>query len=263
MDQNGHPVNSLFLRMQETFPDYPPAMVPVPFEIIDGAIDSIVKGTSFFPGGWGFRKSVDDELPKWPEHKVMVIGNDWGNEGGFSLARSVGHEANGSTWRGILDLFPQVFDNIQDCFFTNSFVGLREGKQSSVGACPGRQDPVFKQRCREFVAFQLSAQKPRLILTFGKWVPDMLSQLAPRLAPWKEDDEPTWQAIDSFGPIQHEVFFDVLPSQPVVVCALTHPDRGHLNHRHRNYGQYGSELGLLRGAVKAARLMDHGVVVSL
>jgi hypothetical protein len=58
--------------MRTAFQKYPAGMVPVP---VDGGL---VQGTSFFPAGYGFHKETGEELPEWPEDKVMVVGNDWG-----------------------------------------------------------------------------------------------------------------------------------------------------------------------------------------
>ncbi len=234
--------------MERTVPDYPPTMVAVPIA------DGVIQGTSFFPAGYGFNKTAEDNLPEWPEGGVMVVGNDWGTECSFRCARKVGDEATCSTWQGIFKLFRPVFgEDLRDCFFTNAFMGLRAGAGKSTGVCPGRSDSTFKGRCHEFLEMQISAQKPRLILALGKWVPDMLAPLAPRLLRWKNEC-PTWQSIDEMGPLHEGVRFDGLPGREVVVCALTHPDRPWLNYPRRNYGPYTCELGLLRAAVKAAGL---------
>jgi len=250
----GHPVRALFDSMDESVESYPTQMVPVPWR------DGVVEHTSFFPGGYGLVKATDDDLPTYPGGKIMVVGNDWGNEVAFYKGRktqTTGTEGNDATWRGsagINNLFGRAVDY---CFFTNAFMGLRKGTFSVEGECPGRRDATFKRRCRDFLREQIRLQKPRLILTLGRWVPDMLSVLAPRhLGAWKNDKEPHWNEIDAVGPLHKSVAFDGLPQREVVVCALTHPSRASANYRRRSYGSHRSEMGLLKAALEAADLAE-------
>ncbi len=253
-----HHTEDLFSEMCCALQKYPAGMVPVP------AKDGLVQGTSFFPGGYGLYKKADEELPEWPQGKVMVIGNDWGDLTSFLTARDAGSEATGSTWRGISDLFPTGLEplTLRDCFFTNAFMGLRvpvaskrgKLKTGSVGESPGRRDPDFKRQCGEFLAHQIQMQKPHLILSLGRFVPDMLSLLSPETSGWQNDGDPHWNEIDQVGPLRADVRFDVLPHIKITVCALTHPDRAWLNYKYRSYGSHLSELGLLRAAVRAAEL---------
>jgi hypothetical protein len=257
-----HPVDGLFSEMRRALQKYPAGMVPVPVE------EGLVQGTSFFPGGYGLYKKTDEELPEWPQSKVMVVGNDWGDFSSFLTARDAGREATGSTWRGILDLLPRGLHplTLRNCFFTNAFMGLRvaislrSGKveSGSVGESPGRRDLDFKRQCWEFLAYQIRLQKPRLILSLGRFVPDMLSRLSPELSNWRNDGDPHWNEIDQAGPLRTDVPFVVLGDTRITVCALTHPDRAWLNYRQRTYGPYRDETGLLRAAVRMAAFAEAG-----
>lgn len=239
-----HPVLTLFEKLDKTFPQYPQCMVPVPWR------DGVIEGTAFFPGGYGLVKEPNGKIPAWPEGKIMVIGNDWGNEASFLAARRARSELTGSTWRGILSLHGTVF-NLRDSFFTNAFTGLRKDHISSVGECPGRKDAMFKKRCRDFLGEQLRTQKPRLIFTLGKYAPDMLSGLfTSALSGWNSD-KPTWNEIDRFGPLHEGITLDRLPGYQITVCALTHPDRGYLNYGRRAYDVFGDELGLIKAALES------------
>ena len=241
-----HPIYGLFAKMDEMITSYPRDMVRVPWT------DGLIKHTSFFPGGYGFIKATTDDLPAWPEGKVMIVGNDWGNEKLFyqALLAQKKVEGDGPTWSGIRDLLEGLI-NYEDCFFTNAFMGLREDALPWKGECPGRRDSTFKAQCKAFLREQICKQRPGLILTLGRWIPDMLSNLAPNLAGWRNDKTPHWSEIDSVGLLHDCIAFDSPPKFKFVVCALTHPANARPNYKRRTYGIYENEAGLLAAALEA------------
>ena len=130
-----HPVDYLFERLADW--TYPTGVVPVP--------QKKIPGTAFFPGGCGlWRERPGVDLPPMPLGKVMVLGQDFNNEKGYSKALQVGHELDIPTWRGsgrgrgLLGLLRDANISPTDCFFTNAYMGLRPAESSNKGPFPGR-----------------------------------------------------------------------------------------------------------------------------
>ena len=53
-------------------------------------------------------------------------------------------------------------------------MGLRAGSTNTV-RFPGAKDEGFVERCRSFLAEQIRAQRPRVILTLGSHVPAFIA----------------------------------------------------------------------------------------
>jgi hypothetical protein len=240
-----HPVQRLFSEL-ERFDRYAPGVV---------GIRKRIGGTSFFPGGWGLWDTrAGEPPPPMPVGGVMILGHDFHSESAFERSYQAGAEdyERGPTWRELLSLLRAVDVPPTACFFTNAYMGLREGSQTT-GRFPGSRDPEFVERCRRFFLLQLDAQRPRLILTLGTHVPAFLAPLAPALAVWARDRN--LAALDAAGALQLNVLFNGSEAPATVVAAITHPSLRASNVRRRRFGE-------LRGAAAELELLRQACAVS-
>lgn len=132
-----------------------------------------LKGQGFFPGGDGLWRDnpVDTHRPPFPVGGIMIVGNDFGcldnadpRSPGFLQCLTRGFE-DPPTWK-IKDTLVKAKLPTKQCFFTNSYLGLRTGTKTT-GASPGASNQGFKAICREFFRYQLSVQKPLMIVCLG------------------------------------------------------------------------------------------------
>jgi hypothetical protein len=199
--------------------EYPDGVLPVP---------TAIQGTAFFPGGHGLW--MEDGEPTFPEGGIMVLGHDFHSVTEYVRSRERGKEdLNAPTWRNLRRLLTEAEVPLQHCFFTNFFMGLREG-EATTGPFPGRKDLDFVQRCAAFFLHQLRAQQPRAVVVLGSEVPSLIAPLAPQLSPWRDA---RIGDIDRAGTTRIEgvQFADDLP--PCTVVSLIHPSLRHANLRHR------------------------------
>lgn len=250
MDEGQHPVEILFEGLKIVEP-YPEGVVPVPGRL---------PGTAFFPGGMGlWQQNPEDASPPMPVGGVMVLGHDFYSEAGYRrfVARR-GESTKGPTWRNLLALLDRVGVGPERCFFTNAYMGLRAGSQNT-GRFPGARDPGFVERCRAFLAEQLRAQKPRLILTLGSHVPAVLAPLSEDLAPWLGST--SLKAIDETGcPLIPAARFPSAPHPSVAVAALVHPSirwASVLRRRYKGLCGDAAEVAMLEEALRPSGI-DEG-----
>jgi uracil-DNA glycosylase len=145
--------------------------------------------------------------------------------------------------------FERAGINLSECFFTNFYMGLREGSKNT-GKFPGATDLDYVTRCRTFLSKQIAFQKPRAILTLGTWVPSLVAPLSPDLSAWSHAK--TFRAIDSAGSLIPNCQFDGVPGT-IHVVALTHPSLRNSNVNQRNFGSKtgnAAELALVKKALK-------------
>ena len=214
-----------------------------------------IQGRAFFPGGAGLW--ITDKSKPWPPmpvNKIMILGQDFDCERGFDTSLKRGEERN-STWRNLIALLESVNIRLEDCFFTNAFMGIREGTKAK-GPSPAIKDQAFVGHCRQFFLEQVKMQKPRVIFALGLYVPPFLSPLAQELGVWegvenfKDIDGPGSQIIKGVRfPGQHDLSINVI--------ALTHPSYRMLgnvvgNVKHRRYKTLmgnDAEIELIKDAV--------------
>ena len=221
-----HPVIDLFNALDSVFIEYPAGVIAVPEQII---------ATSFFPGGTGLWCEDSNIIPPLPIGGIMVLGHDFHSEVGYkSSLQNKGENLNTPTWRNLIALFKEdgVKIDMKQCFFTNVYMGLRQGAKTT-GNFPGAKDSDFVGRCQEFFIQQLQSQEPRLIITLGTYVPKFLSRLSPNLTSWKKsggfkriDEEKTALITD--------VKFDNVDIKCTIV-AILHPSFRLSNVRHRKW----------------------------
>ena len=241
MGEAKHPVERLF-RSLKTVEPYPEGVVPIPERL---------PGTAFFPGGMGLWHPNEGDPPPMPIGGVMVLGHDFYSEAGFRRFVARGESTKGPTWRNLLALLARVGLGPERCFFTNAYMGLRAGSQNT-GRFPGARDPGFVGRCRDFLAEQLRAQKPRLVLTLGSHVPAVLAPLSKDLSPWLK--AASLRAIDEAGhPLIPAARF--APGFDVAVAALVHPSirwASVLRRRYKGLSGDAAEVAILEDALKAS-----------
>lgn len=157
------------------------------------------------------------------------------------------------TWRNLIKVFDEVPIVPRTCFFTNVYVGLRAGKDTT-GPSPGSSDPAFVKHCEAFLLRQLELMRPSVIITLGINVPPFLGRLTTGLADWG-----TGMGLknldDGVGPVRKEVEFAGDPPFKSTVVALSHPSLRHANLRHRHYRkqtEHAAEIMMLRDAQKNA-----------
>jgi uracil-DNA glycosylase len=210
-----------------------------------------IKGMAFFPGGSGTWHPKDGVKHDLPIGGIMILGHDFHSEEGFMRSRTNGRESEKDpTWLHLLALLRKAEIPVEQCFFTNFYMGLRKGK-ATTGEFPGKKDAAFVQRCQQFFLQQLEVQRPRAVLMLGKHVPPLLAPLSPQLDAWKgvkrlmdiDERNAAWVEDVMFPPYQ----------QPVTVIALTHPSLRNANVGRRRFGGFSggdAEMAMLERVVR-------------
>lgn len=245
-----HPVHKLFAELIAVEP-YPEVVIPVQKQI---------QHTSFFPGGIGLWRTLGSDLPLFPVGGVMVLGQDFDSVKGYEKSlENAAENLTMPTWKNLQSLLERVNIQPETCFFTNIYIGLRQGTKNT-GRFPGAAFVEFKARCSKFLLRQIAIQKPGLILTLGTWVPRFLATLSPQLVAWstgsfKDRDKDQ----DCEGSVRRDVTFDLEPfglePHRCVVASLVHPSlRGPNVHRRswKTLSGDPAEIALLTEAYKCA-----------
>ena len=222
---------------------YPKGVKPVPEQI---------QGTSFFPGGIGLWRESLTEVPQFPVGGVMVLGQDFDSVAGYEKSRRRGAESpNYPTWRNLLLLLDKAQIAQERCFFTNIYMGLREGT-INTGPFPGSKDPEFRERCRDFFIRQLEAQRPCLILALGAYVPPFLATLSDELSGWTK--WPGFRKLDEKDCAIIPAALFPKAKHKCALVALTHPSFS-LNARHRRWQSfqgYWAEVQMVKHAYETS-----------
>lgn len=245
-----HPMKMLFDQLTSLRP-YPAGVVAMP---------EMLPGIAFFPGGAGlWDVSPGSVWPPVPEGGVMVLGHNFGSTVYYAKCRTKwrGDWLKSPTWRNLRPMLNLAGIRLNQCLFTNAYVGLRnDGKET--GLFPGANDQRFKNECQELFQIQVNIQKPRLILTLGQYIPDFISQTSDQLAPWEQYNG-DFGLLDSSPsrPVADNVEFNMIPDFRTVVVALVHPSMRAANASKRVYnGQtgYDVEIDMVRDAMSLAGL---------
>lgn len=121
-------------------------------------------GVGFFPAFRG----VNDGTADISRKDFIVLGQDQDNLKGYEKNKANKHEENSATWRNMDKLFGRVKISMDDCFFTNAIMGLRDTKKST-GKSPGYRKPEFTQACLEILEDTIKLVKPKAIICLGIW----------------------------------------------------------------------------------------------
>ncbi len=179
-------------------------------------------GTAFFPAGRGLVRPGDTTISAKP---VMVLGQDFGTvsyvEGLSEAGRT--EEVRSVTWRELADLLPKSGIGLDECFFTNAYMGLRvEGPM--VGALRARKHATYRAWCEEFFGLQLQTQRPRMIVVLGMQPAYFLAEMFSELSAWKEGV--SYKRLQEGG-AQVKRFGTVYG--PVAAVVIPHPSFLHAN----------------------------------
>jgi hypothetical protein len=248
-----HPVLMLYAKLDALTTDqYPEGVIPIWEHPQD---------TGFFPGNPGlWNVTRDRPLPRWPLNGVMIVGHNYDCVEGFrrTLLRSepVEVERGWPAFHWLRLLLEGAHIKLEDCFYTNFFVGLKAGAKST-GAFPGRHDPAFVSWCRTLLLDEIRLQQPTLLLTLGQAVLPFLAQLEP-LRAWS-GAKSLRQLDERRQALLRDIQFPGCP-HPTTVVALTHPGYWPRNVISRRYMSQGH--GPLSGRDAEEALLQDGVQYS-
>ena len=218
---------------------------------------------AFFPGGaglWGV--STGSEWPPIPEGRIMVLGHNFGSTDYYDNCCRTWHgdNQNSNTWKGLTEILGVTGIPLEWCFFTNVYVGLRTDSKET-GKFPGASNKPFRNKCQTLFQKEVEYQKPSLILSFGRFNPRFLSEIANELASWKHCKD-TLKRVDlsEAGPVVASVRFTMCPQLDTVVVALTHPScparASHVarNRLYKERNGYDVEIDMIQDALRLSGL---------
>lgn len=202
-------------------------------------IPDMLAEKGFFPACAGYWPDDDSASvsKKLPANKIMVIGQDWGNEEYYEGCRlnKKGEVISSPTWRNLLRILKASMISTECCFFTNIYMGLRAGNSKMTGPFPVKRNDPFWESCRTFLEVQIEVLRPKSIITLGVHVPPFLASLSEvDLAGWKNARR--FAKIDAAGPLQNAVFGKTEEIR-TAVFALTHPSMWSSNIKKRDWGE--------------------------
>jgi hypothetical protein len=241
-------VQQLYAKV-DNFGRYPLHVIPI---MASERIDE----TGFFPGNPGlWNVTPGRPLPRWPLDGVMIVGHNYDCEESFRRAqrgpRPPEPERRWPSFRWLRLLLEKAEIQLEDCFYTNFFVGLKAGAQST-GPFPGRHDVEYVGRCCALLLDEIRLQRPTLLLTLGQAVLPFMAKLEP-LRAWSGDE--SLHALDEHRTaLLPSVQFKDCP-HPTTAIALTHPGYWPRNVIARRYGQLEggeAEHALLRAGVQCS-----------
>ena len=236
-----HPIEH-FRRRLEEFGAYPSGVVPVP---------AYLPGTAFFAASAGlYRRAGSHLLPPFPFGGWMFVGHNLDAEGPFRRRLESGHSHGDParlmrTWQNLYKLLAKAGVDPRECFFTNAYVGLKEG-DDPTGRFPGSGDAAFRQWCAKFLMDQVAVMRPRLVATLGVDAARFMSSVLPELRDW---DRPRLPEPRPRTAVLHSHHFGVV--------ALIHPSAHHVSLHRRSYGEaigLEAEAALLVAATGGSRI---------
>lgn len=180
-----HPVEHFWAILQD-FDGYPPDVTPVP---------ELLPGTAAFAASAGLvREAGTHRLPPFPYGGLMVVGHNLDNRAGYERRRALGTSHGDlvpgppmSTWQGLYKLLDNAGVPRHMLFFTNVFVGLKEGKPT--GRFSAYPAPEFRSWCAEFLGHQVRTMRPRAVLILGGHACRAIAGLATPV-PWPQGPLP-------------------------------------------------------------------------
>ena len=220
---------------------YPNKVKPV-LEMIDV--------TAFFPGGQGLWLEDDSELT--PD--ILVLGHDFSTVTEYNkMLASRQNEINSPTWRELRKLFQAAGIDLNRCFFSNVYMGLRD-VVSMTGVFPGSKDKEYVKRNQNFLRFQIRTLKPKVIITLGKPASVNLSILSEQLI--EEWFDGRALSTQNNG-LKRNVMID---DHPYICVALEHTSMRNQNVKRR---MYESESGLYSGSIAEIEMLKDALFTPL
>ena len=145
-------------------------------------VSKMVDTTAFFPGGTGFWSNSEASKPD-----IMVIGQDFGMESDYlNILNGFKKDTDTPTWKNLIKLFESTNIDLNRCFYTNAYMGLRTNG-TKIGQMPGSNNNSVFQSNRDFLAYQIHILKPKYIITLGSPSAVMLGSLSDDISDWVLD----------------------------------------------------------------------------
>jgi hypothetical protein len=224
------------------------------------AMEGFIAGRAFFPGGSGL---VGQDFPS---QRIMVLGHDFDTKKNFEQSCADGHEDPGNkTWSGILTLFKRLEIPVEDCFFTNAYMGVRVGLDNRrqavkpTGTNPSRSHEPYFELSSKMFAHQIATQEPKLVIALGTHVPAFLAAQDPgSLGAWAQSSfekrDAAFAARSAMFPVGTG---GSTALHTCVVASIVHPSLRDANIGKRSY------RGLKGDAAEIALLADALVMAGL
>jgi len=217
------------------------------------AVHCEITGRGFFPGARGLSIDGDKTLSNKP---IMILGQDFGAIADFDLSKERSFEnPTALTWRNLSEMLKQFEISEEECFFTNTFMGVRT-TGSAMGRCPGYNHFLFLNDCRNFLIKQISTQRPRIIIALGLQLLEAISEVSESLNPLKEIK--SFKKLDEKGfAIFNSVEFKGVPNFKSNIVFITHPTYHHLNVKHRRFNgleEIEAEKALIKSALNLSTI---------
>lgn len=190
----------------------------------------LLSGMAFFPIGRGLVAPRDFTISDKP---VMVLGQDFGTVEYVRRLDEEGRteEVNSQTWRELRQLLPASGIPLEDCFFTNVYMGLRKAG-NMVGVLPASKNVVYRAWCEGFFRLQLSIQRPRMIVVLGMEPARFVGRIFPEVGVWNA--RATFTQLQTNGQLARTISAE---HGDVAVVVIPHPSFLHANqHRCKWHG---------------------------
>jgi len=210
-------------------------------------VNEMMDVTAFFPGGKGLWLEENSKIV--PD--ILVLGHDFSTVTAYNKMLVSGeNEINSPTWRGMRNLFKDSSVDLNRCFFSNVYMGLRD-VVSMIGVFPGSKDKEFRKRNQDFLSIQILTMKPKVIITLGIPASINLSFLSEQL---KEDWSKGKALSSPNNGLKRNVWID---DHEYVCVALEHTSMRNPNVKRRSYvnerGNYvgnEAEIEMLKDALR-------------
>lgn len=197
-------------------------------------VNGEINGPGFFPGAYGMLTQSD----RISDKSIMVLGQDQDNTEGFQKSLRLNRETYSKTWTNLLQLFNEVQIDLAQCFFTNCLMGIRQNATTNTGISPGYKDPEFRRSCLKFLCYQISLQRPKVILCLGQMSIKMLCQVSSQLAQAMDGLDTIIKIDEANKAVNFAVSFDSIPGFTTNVVLLVHPSYRPSNIGRRHYKQW-------------------------
>jgi uracil-DNA glycosylase len=214
-------------------------------------VNGEILGPGFFPGASG----TSDDFEK-PKKIILCLGQDQDRVAGFKKSKGKENEEYTPTWRNTVELFEAVGINLEDCFFTNCLLGVRENAEKNTGKSPGFAHPDFVEECANLLRAEIEFLKPKIILCLGMTPFRFLGLLSREILlrsvctdEFKELDAWNFQLTEEKSLLDH----------PIQIAVLCHPSYRKLNVQYRVFNdQKGeeAEIEMLKTVLKRANYLQ-------
>ncbi len=206
-------------------------------------VEKMLDITAFFPGGRGLW--LEQDSTDFPS--ILILGQDFSTVKAFE-AMVAGNKADldSPTWKNLIKLFDESDVDLKKCFFSNVFMGLRD-TEKMTGKFPGARDKDFVNRNLTFLLFQIETIKPKLVITIGRPVSEMVAKLS-------RPDLECWDKGKALSSPDNGYKTNISFNGHICKCvALEHTSMRNSNVKRRVYGNYrghGAEVEMLKDALK-------------